>query len=331
MKFLIQGIGSVGQRHYKNLKSLGYQVAILRSSDKLRPFVRNFFNEQKEKKDNPLVFYKLSDAIEKWKPDAIIISNPNNMHCDSAYEAIKKGLNLFIEKPVIHNTKNKHKLINLLNKTNLVAMVGYNLRFHPLIIKIKRMVERGDLGKLYSANVEVGENITDWHPWENYLDTYAPYVKGGGGSLLCFSHDIDYLFWIFGEPRNIYACGGKVTSLGGDAEDLVQSLWEYKDGKTATIHIDYWQRPKVRTLKIIGSKKTILWDYYGDLKIWNHENGKLKAVKVPKKFERNRMFIDEIKHFVKCVKEKGKPSISVQDGCKVVGIVEKIKKQINKK
>jgi predicted dehydrogenase len=171
----------------------------------------------------------------------------------------------------------------------------------------------------------VGENIADWHPWEDYRETYAPWVRSGGGALLCFSHDIDYLYWLLGKPEAVYAAGGKVTPLEGDAEDLVQSLWSYESGPIANLHIDYWQRPKVRTLKIITEKKTFLWDAYADLTIGDHDTGGSVIEEVPAGFERNAMFIDELKHFVHCIETGETPLIPLAQGRDVLDIITTMK------
>jgi predicted dehydrogenase len=81
-------------------------------------------------------------------------------------------------------------------------MVGYNLRWHPLLQEMRNVITKGAIGKPVSMHVEIGENIADWHPWEEYQYTYAAHHSGGGGATLCFSHDIDYLYWFFGYPKN---------------------------------------------------------------------------------------------------------------------------------
>ena len=208
-------------------------------------------------------------------------------------------------------------------------MVGYNLRFHPLLARIKSILDSGEAGRVISAAVEVGENIIDWHPWEDYRETYAPWIRSGGGALLCFSHDIDYLYWLLGKPEVVHAAGGKVTPLEGDAEDLVEALWKYTGGPVANLHIDYWQRPKVRTLKIVAQKKTLLWDAYANLAMWNHETGEKVVEEVPAGFERNAMFVDEIKHFVHCIETAAAPLTSIAEGREVLDIITTMKESLD--
>jgi predicted dehydrogenase len=328
MRFLIQGIGSIGQRHYKNARLLGHEAAILRTSTSMRPFVQDFFDAQRKEGNEPLVFTDLDTAVTEFKPDALIIGTPNHLHLSAAIEAAKRGLHLFIEKPVHYIMEGVSELEAIVKEKNLGTLVGYNFRFHPLLKRVKDMIDTKELGEVLSAMVEVGENIIDWHPWEDYRETYAPFIASGGGSLLCFSHDIDYLYWILGTPKFVDAAGGKITPLEGDAEDMVQSLWKYEGGRTAMLHIDYWQRPKVRTLKIIGTKKTVLWDAYAALTIWDHETAKQTVEEAPEGFERNTMFLDELSHFVECIEQKKETSIPLSQGIEVLQIVDKMKKTL---
>lgn len=328
MRLLVQGIGSIGQRHYKNARALGHDAAILRTSNAERPFVKDFFDAQRAKGNEPVVFYDLETAVREFNPRALIIGTPNHLHLSAALEGAKRNLHLLIEKPVHNAEGGLDDLVRAVSEKRLIAMVGYNLRFHPLLQRVKTMIQEDELGGILSAAVEVGENIIDWHPWEEYRETYAPWAKSGGGALLCFSHDIDYLYWLLGSPKEIFAGGGKVTPLEGDAEDLVQGLWKFDDGRTATLHIDYWSRPKFRTLKIVGTKKTVLWDAYANLTIWDHETGTQTIKELPAGFERNTMFLDELRNFVDAIEGRAQPHISLHDGIEVVRLVNRIKEAL---
>jgi len=294
----------------------------------MRPFVQDFFDDEARQGRVPAVFLDMASAVETWKPAALIVATPNHLHMAGALEGASHGLHLLIEKPAHDHVEGLDELMRVVDQRNLVCMIGYNLRFHPSLARIKSMIGEGALGTLLSAAVEVGENIEDWHPWEEYRETYAPHVASGGGALLCFSHDIDYLYWLLGAPNRIHSAGGKVTNLSGDAEDLVQSLWSYDSGLTATLHIDYFQRPKVRTLKIVGTERTVLWDAYGSLSVFDHETGDLRVESLPEGFDRNDMFMDELRHFVSCLEQGTEPMIPLKEGKDVVELVEAMKQSL---
>jgi len=296
----------------------------------MRPFIQKFFDEERDLGHHaPQVFTTMDDAISSWNPDALIIATPNNLHLENAQLGLAHNLHLLIEKPVAISEDGLDGLIAEAEKRNVVTMVGYNLRFHPLLQKIKEMVDSKVLGTVLSVDVEVGENIVDWHPWEDYSKTYAPYISGGGGSLLCFSHDIDYVYWLFGTPSSIEAVGGKLSPLKGDAEDIVKTVWSYSDGLIAGLHIDYIQRPKVRTLKIVGTKKIIEWDAYSSLVVWDQITSEKEEFTPPVGFERNDMFKDELADFIHAIQTGEETRTPLSQGCAVVRIVEEIKSKLH--
>ena len=331
MKFLICGIGSIGKRHSKNLKSLGHELALFRAGGGANaPFIDKFLNEEKSAGREVKTYYNFQEAIEAFRPHAVFITNPNSMHLATALLAAKSGCNLFIEKPLSHTRDGIEELKTLADEKKLKIMIGYNLRWHPLLVKMKTMVADGEIGHPICANIEMGENIEDWHPWEDYRKAYAAYQDGGGGAVLCFSHDIDYLYWFFGMPERIQAIGGKITPLGGDAEDMVKALLEYKNKFIVSLHLDYWQRPPRRYFEIIGTKGRITWDYYAKTLTFVSRDNRISPVvhSVLDDFNRNDMFMDETKDFIDALENKKEIVIPLQEGIDVLKISLGIKRQI---
>jgi len=331
MKFLICGIGSIGQRHYKNLISLGHQIALFRIGGGANaPFIEKFLSEEKSAGRPVKTYYNFQGAIDDFRPDAVFITNPNSRHLETALFAAKSGCNLFIEKPLSHTRDGLEELKTLADEKKLKIMIGYNLRWHPLLVKMKTMVADGVIGQPICANIEMGENIEDWHPWEDYREAYAAYKAGGGGAVLCFSHDIDYLYWFFGMPEKIHSVGGKITPLGGDAEDMVKALLEYKNKFIISLHLDYWQRPPRRFFEIIGTKGKITWDYYAkSLTCVSRDSNTAPAIyRLPENFDRNDMFIDEIKEFISVLNGEKESPIPLQQGMSVLKISLNIKEHI---
>ena len=333
MKFLICGIGSIGQRHYKNLVALGHEVAVLRSGVSTQyhqSFLEEFFKGEKEHGREVQRFFNWEEALSVFNPEAIFVTNPNSHHLSLAIPAAEARKHIFIEKPVASRLDGLSKLEELQRKNKLVVTVGYNFRFHPLLQKMKELCEGGVIGKIIAANVEMGENIEDWHPWEDYRESYAPWKEGGGGVTLCFSHDIHYLYWFLGMPHKIQAIGGKLTSLGGDAEDVVKALLEFENGAIASLHLDYWQRPPRRSFEILGAEGKMIWDYYSKtLTLLPHRKGAEPEIWTdPEGFDRNSMFIDEVKNFIDAIKKNQEPAITLREGRDVLKIALEITHQL---
>lgn len=333
MRFLICGIGSIGQRHYKNLQALGHGLAVFRSGRNRgynAAFLEKFFKEEKNAGRPVRTFWDLEEAFGQFNPDAVFVTNPNAQHLDTALPSARAAKHLFIEKPVSHDLAYTAELLDLEAKHGLKIMVGYNLRFHPLLKRMKELFESGAIGSALAAQVEMGENIEDWHPWEDYRRSYAPWRKAGGGVALCFSHDIDYLYWFLGIPEKVQAAGGKMTPLDGDAEDMIKSLWEFPSGAVASLHLDYWQRPPRRVFEILGTEGKLMWDYYaGILGLVPHKkDGKAQIWKAPESFNRNDMFMEEVKDFIAAIRQNRKPAITLQEGIEVLKIALEITRQL---
>ena len=246
-KILICGLGSIGQRHYKNLLSLGYRNIIVYRTKKgsNQGRVDSFSTEYK-----PVVFTDLDAALFE-NPEVVFVTNPTSLHVPTALKAAQRGAHLFIEKPISHALDNDlKKLERVVKSKSLKVFVAYQFRFHPLMRKIKEIVNDKKLGNILSVSVMMGERVIDWHPWENYKKSYSSKRDLGGGVVLTQSHDLDYLTWVFGRVKSVKALGGSKGELGIDVEDTVDMLIDFEIGVKALVHLDYVQSPGVRILTL---------------------------------------------------------------------------------
>lgn len=91
--------------------------------------------------------------------------------------------------------------------------MGCNLRFHDCIKKMKSLLEKETIGKIISVKVECGAYLPDWHPYEDYSKGYAARDDLGGGVVLTCIHELDYLYWFFGEIKEVFSITGKFSNL----------------------------------------------------------------------------------------------------------------------
>lgn len=301
LKALIVGYGSIGKRHESNLRNLGLRdIFFLRSA-----------RGQKLPSDH---FKDLGKALAK-KPDIAIIANPTSLHVRAAAALAKYGIHLFIEKPLSHNEKGIAELIKIVENKKLVTMVGYNFRFHPQLMQIKKFIETGAIGKVFSGRVQVGQYLPDWHRREDYSIGYAARKSLGGGVILTLIHEIDYLSWLLGKPKKVFCLADKVSNLKIDVEDVAEILIKYENGAIGEVHLDYLQRVPRRNLEIIGEEGTILWDYFaGEIKVFTVKDKKWTLYQISKDFDRNQMFVWEMKHFLDCVAKRKETAVPIIEG-----------------
>ena len=317
MKILVVGYGSIGKRHIKNLKNYkNIEIILLtkRMPDK-------FLKKEKHK-----IVNSIDDAI-KEKPDAAFITNETNQHIDVSLKLAKNGIHLFIEKPLSDSLKKINQLEKIIKEKKIISQVGCNLRFHPCIKKIKDLIIKNQIGKNFSVHVENGSYLPDWHQYENYKKSYASNQKQGGGVILTNIHEIDYLYWFFGKAEEVTAISGRISKLDIKAEDFSSIILKFKKNIMAEIHLDYFQRPSFRGCKIIGEKGTIVWDFEkNNVMVYDIKKKEWIMHLKLKNYDNNIMYINEIEHFLDCIKQEKNTINNIQEGIKVLKIALDIKK-----
>jgi predicted dehydrogenase len=110
-------------------------------------------------------------------------------------------------------------LVDTVERRGLVAAVGCQLRFHPCLLRLRALLAGGAVGRIVAVRVAVGEYLPGWHPYEDYRGGYAARRDLGGGVVLTLVHELDYVYWLFGLPRRLWAVGGHLSRLELDVED----------------------------------------------------------------------------------------------------------------
>ncbi len=147
------------------------------------------------------------------------------------------------------------------------------------------------------------------HPWEDYRKSYTSRADLGGGVVNTLSHPLDYLRWLLGYVDTISASTSNI-GLQLEVEDTADIELRFLSGVLANVHLDYLQRPGEHTLKIVGSEGTILWDNATTTaKLYRASTGNWEEVSPPPGFERNAMFLDEMRHFIRWQKKKLNPCV----------------------
>jgi predicted dehydrogenase len=318
MKFLIAGLGSIGRRHFRNLIALGEtDLVLLRTRKATLP-------------DDELAGYRvetdLHEALKKHKPDAVIVANPTSMHLDIAIPAAEAGCHLLLEKPVSHSLARLDVLQKTAERSASTILVGFQFRYHPTLNQARQLIRSNALGRPLTAHAHWGEYLPQWHPWEDYRQSYAARADLGGGVIVTLTHPLDYLRYLLGEVEALWSLNGQISPLDINVEDVAEIGLKFVNGAVGGVHVNYFQRPPVHRLEIAGTEGTLRWNNADGILHLHRMPAPfgsysdqppapaLETFSPPEGFERNQLFVAQMRHFIEIVRGKAEPVCRLEDG-----------------
>jgi len=334
---LFAGLGSIGQRHLRNLTAalpVAPRVLAFRTRRDDRILTDDLQVEAEEglEKRYGIESFTSLDAALALKPDVTFVTNPTSRHLAVALAAARADCHLFMEKPLSHEWAGVEELVAVVTRTGRVGYVGYQFRFHPAFEKISRWVKDGRLGRIAAVRAEVGEYMPGFHRYEDYRGTYPARADLGGGVVLCQIHEYDLLYALFGLPQEVFAVGGKASRMEIDVEDTAQVLFRYQRPDSADmpaqVHQDFLQRPARRNFQVIGDEGSIYWDYLGKTLQLSRTDGTVAESENFAGLPRNHLFTAEMKHFLACVEGREQPWVTLRDGAASLRMALAVKKSM---
>ena len=318
MKFLIAGLGSIGRRHFRNLIALGErEIILLRTRKATLP-------------DDELAGYPvetdIQEALEKHTPDAVIVANPTSMHLEIAIPAAEAGCHILLEKPASHSLERLDVLQEATEKSGSKILVGFQFRYHPTLNKARELIQSNTLGRILTVHAHWGEYLPQWHPWEDYRQSYAARADLGGGVIVTLTHPLDYLRYLLGEVESLYSFNGHISPLAVDVEDVAEIGLKFRNGALGGVHVNYFQRPPVHRLEIVGTNGTLRWDNADGILHFHKMPASfgsfsdqppdpvIESFSPPEGFERNQLFIAQMRHFIDVVRGQAEPVCRLEDG-----------------
>lgn len=308
---LVAGVGSVGRRHVGNLLALGAGPVRLLRSGRGEPLPKAY---------QVLPVESDLDAALARRPRAVIVSNPTALHVPVGLAAARAGCHLLIEKPISHSLEGVAELEREVTAHRATCLVGFQFRFHPGLRQVEAWLAEGAIGRVVSAHLEWGEFLPDWHPGEDYRHGYSARRDLGGGVVLTLCHPFDTLRWLLGEVATVSAETGRLSGLELDVEDVAQVTLRFTSGAIGSVALDYVQRPGRHALRIVGRYGHVRWDAsYGAARLGRPGRDDVVFTPHPS-FERNTLFIEEVRHFLDCVSGDARPACTLEDGTRALRI-----------
>ena len=232
MRFVVLGAGSIGRRHLANAVALGHTIAAVHDPDGARLL------EAGQIAGGPAVLTTSEREALAVDADAALVCSPPDVHVTQARAAVARGRHVFIEKPLSHTLDGVDALVAEATRAGRAVLVGCNLRFVPSLRRVKRLLDDGRIGTPLSARAHCGYYLPYWRPHTDYRRGYAAHQSTGGGIILDAIHELDYLRWLLGEPREVFCYADKVSRLEIDTEDSADILLRFDGGAVGNVHLD---------------------------------------------------------------------------------------------
>jgi len=267
---------------------------------------------------------ELDELLADPDLDAIVLATPVVTHYELARQALTAGKHVFVEKPQAQTSAEAEELLGLAEENGLVLMPGYLLVYHPAVVKLKELVDAGELGDvlyLYGNRQNLGQIRRD----ENALWSLG-------------SHDLSVLLHLIDEePAEAWARGESFLRSG--VEDVVFGYLRFPSGVVAHMHVSWLDPHKMRKLTVVGRDKMAVFDdMEPERKVTVYDKGPVQRpatewqvregdIHIPK-VAAEEPLRRECAHFLSLVAGEGDPLAAARAGCAVVRTLELLQESL---
>jgi len=270
------------------------------------------------------IYASIQDVLRDPEIDALAIATPAATHYSLAKEALNAGKDVFVEKPLALEVEEGRRLVDLAASQGRILMVGHILHYHPAVLKLKELVDSGELGKIqyiYSNRLNIGKIRRE----ENILWSFAP-------------HDISVLLLLLGEmPTEVAAQGGNY--LQTNVADVTLTTFSFADGVQGHIFVSWLHPFKEQMLVVVGDKKMAVFDDISKdrkLVLYPHRIDWVERVPVARKAEGETVALDsgeplraECVHFLECLRTRQKPRTDGSEGLRVLQVLQACQRSLD--
>eukprot|EP01047_Picozoa_sp_COSAG01_P063691 COSAG01_NODE_8300_length_2839_cov_1.632482_1_plen_398_part_00 len=279
VSLLVVGCGSIGRRHLRLLLSGTHNavssISICELSATARANAVSEFGLPAQ-----VAFEDMERALLTTRPDAVVLCTPPELHVSQALLSLKHGACVLMEKPLSDSLAGVPELIAARDQSQRVVMVALCFRFHAGVVRARQLLTDGVIGELVGVRAMMGEPFALIRPAE-----YKNMFVGQPGSTGAFDliHDVDLACWFASAQRpraptrvrGLAGCHGRVWP--GGAPDTAEVLIDFRatdgteasgssdggggGGVCASVHLDFFQSPRRRTLELLGSSGVLILEF----------------------------------------------------------------------
>lgn len=278
MKVAFIGLGSIGNRHLSNLRTICNERNIPLEVHAFRQKISGkLFGIDKQ-------FLNSDNVYENY--DIVFITNPTSLHEETIYKFHNNTKMMVIEKPLALQPINIDKL-----NPNVIYYVNCPLRHSATYKLLKQFV---DPSKVIAARAICSSYLPAWRKGTDYKTCYSAHSEMGGGVDLDLIHEMDYITAFLGTPLKVFKLATKVSNLEISSNDFATYIATYDD-KCVELHLDYFGRTTKREIELYTNEETYVLDF-------THQE--LRSSKASIKAEEEDMYYNEMSYIIDLLNNK---------------------------
>lgn len=271
----------------------------------------------------------VADFAEVLRDDsiqAVSIATPAETHGTLVRQALLAGKDVLVEKPLCLVEEEARSLVALAKQQGRLLMVGHLLWYHPAILKLKELIDNGELGRIqyvYSNRLNLGKIRRE----ENILWSFAP-------------HDVSVILGLLGEmPDAVSAQGGNY--LHQQIADITVTMLSFPSGVKSHIFVSWLHPFKEQKLIVVGDRKMAVFDDMekkDKLLLYPHSihwKGQVpvanRADAQPVELEKSEPLRDECAHFLDCLRTRRRPRTDGEEGLRVLSVLQRCQEALERK
>ncbi|HOI25742.1 MAG TPA: Gfo/Idh/MocA family oxidoreductase [Caldisericia bacterium] len=327
MNIVVFGLGSMGKRRIKKIKSLMHNAEIIGidiNIERCKDVEKEFGVTTASKEENLLQLIHADDC-------AFVCTHPK-MHAEIIMNCLRNNRHVFTE---LNLQKDCYReIIDLQKNSNKVLFQSCTPIFRKEIAYVSKLI--GATKCKLNYNYHVGQYLPDWHPWESYKDFFVGEAKYNACREI-FAIELPWLIRAFGPIKEFSFVSGTNTKLDLNYNDNYMGCFIHENGTKGQIEVDVISRKPIRNLEVYGEELHLFWDGKPDgLKKFNIEAKELETISLYNQviqdsrysdFIIEDMYAEEIKCFFDCVHKKLIPPYTLEDDEYTLTIIDRIEKE----
>ena len=311
------GCGYWGKNLCRNFHALGALSSVVDATEKGQITARSIALDTQ-------ITDSLQDVLRNSQIHGIALATPAETHAELAIQVMQAGKDILVEKPMALTLGDAEKMKEVAEETGRILMVGHLLEYHSAVLKLREMIDSGELGKInyiYSNRLNFGKVRTE----ENALWSFAP-------------HDVAVILRLMGQaPVEVSSTGGSYLTHG--IADTTLSSIRFDDESRAHIFVSWLHPFKEQRLVVVGDEKMAIFNDvapYGEKLQLYPQNVEFDGT-MPLLKKEDVEFVEhanteplreECAHFMECIQSRKQPLTNVQSGIDVLKVLHACQKSI---